>query len=554
MLSWGFGVGWCLLWGQPEARLAWFQEAKFGMFIHWGVYLVLGRWEWVMHNERVPIPTYEQLVPQFNPKEYRPKEWAQLAKEAGMRYIAVTTKHHDGFCMFDSALTDYDCMSTPARRDFIGELVEACRAEGLKVMFYYSLLDWHHPHYVPRPKWVEDPPGHQRDFSRYLDYMFGQIRELCTKYRPDGIWFDGGWEHPAAEWRAEELIRMIRELLPNAIVNNRAGLPGDFDTPEQHIPAAPMGRRAPRRLWETCMTINNHWGYHATDHNHKSVRQLVHNLVDIVSKGGNDLLNVGPKPDGTIQEEHGVRLRQMGAWLRVHGEAIYGAEPNPFLRLPPPLGGCTVKGNRLFLHFFDWPTEPVRLDGLQNRVRAAYLLRDGTPVEVRQEEDHLLLLPTPLLPDPYDTVVVLEVEGTPQVETFLRPRPDGSLDLHARFAEVHGETARYESGGGKDNIGFWTNEKDWVSWDFALEKGGTYEVLLTYACEPGSEGSEFEVVVGQQRLTGTIEATKSWTDFRSISLGRLSLEPGRYTLSVRPLRKPRLAVMNLQRILLKPAP
>ncbi|MFA0775066.1 MAG: hypothetical protein THHGLFOP_000570, partial [Candidatus Fervidibacter sp.] len=503
-------------------RLAWWREAKFGMFIHWGLYAIpAGEWkgkripgigEWIMHNAQIPIPDYEQLVSQFNPTEFNADEWVLLAKEAGMRYITITTKHHDGFCLFDSALTDYDIMSTPFKRDIIGELVQACRRHGVRIQFYYSLLDWHHPHYVPRPKWVQDPPGHQRDFNRYLDYMFGQIRELCEKYRPDGIWFDGGWEHSAQEWRSEELLRMIWSILPNAVINNRAQLPADYDTPEQYVPAAAPRRGKERRLWETCMTMNDTWGYRKDDFNYKSVRQLVQTLVDIVSKGGNFLLNVGPMANGKIPPEQVERLRQIGAWLRQNGEAIYGADPSPFLAHTPPVGGCTVKGNQLFVHLFDYPTAPLELWGLKTRVRKAYLLRDKTPVEFRQDTLTLTLHCPPVVPDPYDTIVVLELDGTPEVDNALRQARDGSVDLPARFAEIHGTTARYEYGHGKDNIGYWTDANDWVSWEFVLERGGTFRVEITYACDKGTGGSEFVVEVAGQKLTGVVEETGSWTN------------------------------------------
>lgn len=529
-------------------RLAWWKEAKFGMFIHWGVYSILGRGEWVMYNERIPIPEYEKLYPQFNPTKYNPDEWVQLAKEAGMRYIVITSKHHDGFCMFDSSLTDYDCMSTPAKRDFIGDLVKACRKQGMKIMFYYSLLDWHHPHYVPRPAWVEDPPGYVRDFNRYLDYMFGQIRELCEKYKPDGIWFDGGWEHPPEDWRAEELLKMIWRILPNAVINDRTGLPADFSTPEQFVPSASMAGR----LWETCMTINNNWGYHAQDNAHKSVRQLIQTLVDIVSKGGNFLLNVGPMPTGEIQQEFVVRLKQMGAWLKQYGDAIYGTEGSPFPVHNPPVGGCTVKGNKLFVHLFDYPTAPMKLWGLKTKVNKAYIMKDKTPVEFKQDGLSLVLDCPPIVPDPYDTVVVLELAGKPEVDWAIRQAENGEVDLHARFAKVHGQTARYESGGGKDNIGYWTNVNDWVAWDFIVDRGGDFDVKIIYACEKGSGGSEFLVEVGDQSLKGIVEETGSWTDFVEKQLGRVNLKSGRYTLAVRPLTKPGGAVMNLQRIRLIP--
>ena len=529
----------------PQAdRLAWWKEAKFGMFIHWGVYSILGRAEWVMYNERIPIPEYEKLYPQFNPTKYNPDEWVKLAKEAGMKYIVITSKHHDGFCMFDSALTDYDCMSTPAKRDFIGDLVKACRKQGMKIMFYYSLLDWHHPHYVPRPAWVEDPPGHERDFNKYLEYMFGQIRELCEKYKPDGIWFDGGWEHPPQDWRAEELLKMIWRILPNAVINDRTGLPADFSTPEQFVPGAGMGER----LWETCMTINNSWGYNAHDHAHKSVRQLIQTLVDIASKGGNFLLNVGPMPTGEIQPEFVVRLKQMGAWLKQYGDAIYGTEASPFPVHNPPIGGCTVKGNKLFVHLFEYPTAPVKIWGLKTKVNKAYLMKDKTTVEFKQKDLELILNCPPIVPDPYDTIVVLELAGKPEVDLAVRQAENGEVELPARLAQVHGQTARYEFGGGHDNIGFWTDVNDWVSWDFVLEKGGDFEVVITYACDKGTGGSEFAVEIDGQSLKGVVEETGSWTDFVERSLGKVSLKGGRYKLAVRPLTKPGGAVMNLKSV------
>ncbi len=535
-----------------EGRLEWFREAKFGMFIHWGVYSVLGRGEWVMYHEKIPIPEYEKLYVQFNPTQYDPDAWVSLAKEAGMRYICITTKHHDGFCMFDSDLTDYDAMSTPAKRDFIGDLVGACRRKNMPILFYYSLLDWHHPHYAPRPPWVEDPPGHQRKFEKYLEYMFGQIEELCKKYRPDGIWFDGGWEHAPVDWRAEKLLELIWRILPKAIVNDRTGLPGDYSTPEQYVPAGPLRVGRERRFWETCMTINNNWGYHAQDHQHKSVRQLIQTLVDIVSKGGNFLLNVGPMPTGQIQEEHVVRLQQMGAWLKENGEAIYGAEPSPFLTLPAPIGGCTVKGKTLFLHFFDYPTEPVTLWGLKTKVQNVAFLRRKGKIRYRQEGLTLTLSLPPVVPDPYSTVVRVDLESAPDVEALVPQNPDGSVHLKARLATVHGRIARYESGGGKDNIGFWTDQKDWVSWAFILRTPGDFVVEVTFACDTGSGGGRYSLSVGRQVLEATVEETGSWTNFVTKQIGTLSLKAGRHRLSVRPLVIPAVALMNLKEVRLIP--
>lgn len=215
------------------ARLKWWLDAKFGIFIHWGPASLTGKEISWSRGRGVPVEVYDSLYKRFNPTKFDAEKWASLFKAAGAKYVVFVTKHHDGFCMFDSALTDYDIMSTPFGRDITGELVRACRKAGLKILFYYSLCDWHHPQYVSERK--PAPPGRKADFGKYLRYMFGQIRELCEKYEPDGFWFDGGWEHSPEEWRSKELIRMIRSILPGAIVNNRARYDGDFDTPEQHV-------------------------------------------------------------------------------------------------------------------------------------------------------------------------------------------------------------------------------------------------------------------------------------------------------------------------------
>jgi alpha-L-fucosidase len=385
-----------------------------------------------------------------------------------------------------------------------------------------------------------------------LDYLFGQVRELCEKYRPDGIWFDGGWEHPPQEWRAEELLKMIWSLVPSAVINNRTGLPADYDTPEQYVPAAGVRTREGRRLWETCMTMNDTWGYRKDDFNYKSVRQLIHTLVDIASKGGNFLLNVGPMANGRIPTEQVRRLQQIGAWMRQNGEAIYGTEPSPFLTHQPPIGGCTVKGNRLFVHLFEYPADPLELWGLKTKVRRAFILKDGTPVAFQQEGLRLVLDLPPIIPDPYDTIVALDLEGAPEADNAVPQAKDGSIDLHARFAVVHGKTARYEYGHGKDNIGYWTDESDWVAWEFVVERGGSFRVDIAYACDKGTGGSEFVVEVAGQKLSSIVEETGAWTTFVTKSLGTVTLSPGRYTLTVRATKKPGTAVMNLQRVKLVP--
>ena len=405
-----------------EERMKWWREARFGMFIHWGIYAVPagtykdkripGIGEWIMHKANIPIPEYEQFAKQFNPVKFNADEWAQIAKNAGIKYIVITSKHHDGFCMWDSKLTAYDIVdATPFKRDVLKELGEACRKYGIRLCFYHSIMDWHHP----------DARG--ENFPKYREeYMKPQLKELLTNYGQIGVlWFDGEWIEEWTEPQGSELYNFVRDLQPNIIINNRVGkgrkgmeglskgeeYAGDFGTPEQQIP--PKG--LPGVDWETCMTMNDTWGYKSYDHNWKSTEDLLRKLVDIVSKGGNFLLNVGPKADGTIPEPSVERLAAMGKWLKVNGESIYGTTASPLGKLP--WGRCTTKPGKLYLHVFDWPDNgKLKVAGVKDKIKKAYLLADKrTKLPVAQSEDvSIVSVPDKNL-DPIDTVVVLEIKG-----------------------------------------------------------------------------------------------------------------------------------------------
>jgi alpha-L-fucosidase len=329
---------------QFAERTRWWREAKFGMFIHWGVYSVpadvttrdghLGGAEWYFSNKQLQVRDYERFAAQFNPVGFDAKRWVRTAKDAGMKYIVITSKHHDGFCMFDSQLTDYNITrATPFKRDPLKELAQECRRQGLRLGFYYSIMDWHHPDYLPRRSWEGDErPANGASLDRYLDYMKGQLRELLTNYGPVGIiWFDGGWEHNAQELHSSEVNAMIRSLQPNVIINDRNHLPEDHATPEQTIPAR---ADSPGRLWETCMTINDTWGYATNDTNWKPADELIRKLCDIAGKGGNFLLNVGPMADGEFPAAINERLAAIGRWMKINGPAIYGTTRGQLSRLP----------------------------------------------------------------------------------------------------------------------------------------------------------------------------------------------------------------------------
>lgn len=428
---------------QFDARMKWWREARFGMFIHWGLYAIpggvwgkeTGHGEWIMTTAKIEVPEYEKFLTQFNPVKFNADEWAKLAADAGMKYVVITSKHHDGFALFDSKVSDYDVMATPFKRDILKELSEAVRKQGLQMCWYHSIMDWHHPDYWPRREW-EKRPGSPDHFDRYVEYMKGQLRELLTNYGPIGVlWFDGEWESTWNHERGQDLYNYVRGLQPSIIVNNRvdvgregmAGLTregrfaGDFGTPEQEVPPGTVAGD-----WESCITMNGHWGYNFHDRNFKSTKDLIRMLCDIASKGGNFLLNVGPQPDGQIPEASVQRLREMGAWMKVNGEAIYATTAGPF-KTPPAWGRCTQKAmpgdvTRLYLHVFDWPKDGrLFIAGLLNEPagETACRLLSGSnqPLDARREGDGVLVMVPPRAPDENASVVVLDVKGKADVSS-----------------------------------------------------------------------------------------------------------------------------------------
>lgn len=422
-----------------DARMQWWREARFGMFIHWGLYAIpAGEWngrtdhaEWIRTTAQIPLEEYDKFVQQFNPVQFNAEEWVQMAKDAGMKYIVITSKHHDGFCLFDSKYTDFDVMSTPFQRDILKELADACHKAGLKMCWYHSIMDWHHPDYLPRRDWEKDRSTEGADFDRYVAHMKNQLRELVKNYGEIGVlWFDGEWENTWNQERGKDLYNYVRNLQPNIIINNRVGagrsgmegftqageFAGDFGTPEQQIPATGL----PGVDWETCMTMNDHWGYNKHDQNWKSAKELIQMLADIASKGGNFLLNIGPTAEGLFPQPSIERLREIGKWMKVNSAAIYGTQASPFKYLE--WGRCTQQpiegGTRLYLHVFDWPeTGELVVPGIYNQAKSAYLLSDAdkSSLSVVRREDALAIAVPATAPDSINSVVVLEIEGKPDI-------------------------------------------------------------------------------------------------------------------------------------------
>jgi alpha-L-fucosidase len=547
---------------QRDARMQWWREARFGMFIHWGVYSVpAGTYhdkqigsigEWIMFNAKIPVAEYRQFATQFNPVKYDPEAWVRLAKEAGMKYIVITSKHHDGFALFDSKASDWNVVkATPYGKDLLKPLAEACERNGLRLGFYYSQAqDWNNPGGgVCGQHWDKAQDGDMGDYIRNV--AVPQVKEILSGYPLSILW----WDTPCGitKEHADQLIPLLK-LRPGIIHNNRLGVyPGDTDTPEQEIPATGLKGRD----WETCMTMNDTWGYKSYDNNWKPTEELVRNLIDIASKGGNYLLNVGPTSEGLFPAASVQRLKEVGQWMKVNGDAIYGSSASPFKKLT--WGRATQKAGKVYLHVFDWPNDGRLTVPLSNPVIRAYLQADTSrQLDVRGGADGTVVsLPT-ASPSPYAGVVVLEIHGKPEVlttATRIRPAADGTLVLKAADAELEGHSIHVETKGGEPNIGFWTDAKDYVRWPVQVTKAGTYTVEATFACAPGADGSEVVLSIGGEELPPvTVEPTEGWENFKTIEVGDIEIaKTGPVDFVLKATSMPHGAVVNLRKLVFKPA-
>jgi len=383
-----------------ERRLRWFREARFGMFITWGTYSQLGRCEWVFNRERIPPAEYEALADTWKPKRRPAREWAHLAKKAGMKYMVMTTKHHDGFCLWDSRQTDYNAAKRGPGRDLVAEYVDACREYGLKVGLYYSLADWHHPD--GWRCWSDEQAR-----RRLVKFTHGCVRELCSDYgKIDILWYDGNWPLDAKGWESRKMNRMVREFQPGIIINNRSSLPEDFGTPEGHV-------QAEDRMWEACMTFNGSWGWMPTlDEDWASVRGVLSMLRTASAGAGNLLLNIGPKPDGSVPEVAAERLMPVGKWLAKHSEAVYGHVDRADGRFEwNTTGEWSLKGTTAYLWARRWVGPEIAIGGFRGTVKKITVMDTGKPAQFEQSRQRLVIKGLPKTnPDKIANVAVLKIE------------------------------------------------------------------------------------------------------------------------------------------------
>jgi alpha-L-fucosidase len=548
-----------------QDKMEWFRHDKFGMFIHFGPYsLLAGEWkgqrtppgdeaEWIMQRFNIPVKDYREMAHGLNPVNFDAGRFARLAKAAGMKYLVLTAKHHDGFAMYHSKVSAYNIVDwTPFKRDIVKELSEACRKEGIRFCVYYSHReDWEDPNGYGN-HWDYDPA--KKDFEKYLrEKSLPQLRELLTNYGPLGlVWFDRGIDTTE---QAKRFIDLVHQLQPQCLINGRVGnygheLLGDY----QNMNDNGMPTGGLDEYWETPQTLNGTWGYSKFDQDWKTPANVIQRLVEIVSKGGNYLLNIGPMADGTIPAPSAAVLEQVGAWMQKNGESIYGTSACPVGQFP--WGRCTVKGERVFLHVFQRPADGVlRVGGLRNEVRAAYLLQaPGRKLEVLSQNGVTgVRLPAQGW-DAASTVVVLEVKGKPESDPKLITQgSDSPFVLDYLGCETTGQAMKRFNRDGKFHIGRWTNPEDRVSWNLLVSQPGRYRLRLRYAARAASAGRKYVVEIGEQHLQNSIETTGNWYQYKTFDLGTVTLaKSGPLKVVIRPAGAGKENLMYFESLTLAP--
>ncbi len=550
---------------RADDRLQWFRNDKFGMFIHWGPYsLLAGEWkgqqipvgseaEWIMQRFNIPVAEYREMAHHLNPIHFDADEWVNLAKQAGMKYLVITAKHHDGFAMYHSRVSRYNIVDwTPFQRDPLAELSAACRKNGIRFCVYYSHReDWDDPDGYGN-NWDYDRS--KKDRERYLERKsIPQLRELLTGYGPLGlVWFDRGTDTTE---QAARFVKLVHDLQPQCLINGRVGpygeeLMGDYqDMNDNGIPTHGLDE-----YWETPQTLNTTWGYSKFDQQWKTPANVIQRLVDIVAKGGNYLLNIGPTGDGTVPAPTVATLKRVGEWMRANGESIYGTSPCPLGEAP--WGRCTVKGTRVYLHVFSRPADSLlRVTGLRNEVRRAYLLTSADRKLAVTRENGVTTVSLPAgPPDAIDTVVVLELPDAPRADSpVLTQGSDSAFHLDYLYAVTTGKAVKRFNRDGGFHIGKWSDPGDSAAWDLLVSQTGEYKLRIHYSAPAGWAGAKYVVTVGEETLTGTIHATGTGYRYAAFDLGTIRIpRVGRYTVRMRPAARADHNLMYFQALDLEP--
>jgi alpha-L-fucosidase len=546
-------------------RTAWFREAKFGIFVHWGLYSLIGYTEWCQHSFEIKPDVYARLQDRFNPVKFDPNAWADLFAEAGARYVVMTAKHHDGFSMYDTRSSDYSIMQTAYGQDVLGMLNQACRKRNLRFGIYYSIMDWHHPDYLPR-RYFDDRPTQDADLGRYKTFMTHQVSELVYKYQPALLWFDGEWENTLDSLETVGLVHLMLAKKPDLIFNNRLSRFGfgDFKTPENTIP--PTGLKnadGSPAVWESCSTMGDSWGYNPFADSFYSERELIRMLVEVCSKGGNLLLNVGPTPEGTIQPEFQIRLLGMGKWLKTNGEAIYGTTASIFDKLPF-YGKSTTKGNSVYLHVFMFPRDHLlRVPRLVNPISRITLLTDGRELKYSNANNQIQIQLPPEAPDINATVLKLEVEGPPQVASNTPEySPADTLLLDIPSAVILPTDNALESVQSYDRIlikNWTTDNRDCaLHWEFRLQQPQRYKLYVKCASSLEKQGDITAALQADDKIFEVkIEERPQWTYMRKylytpVFAGEVNLPAGNHTINFRVLTLQGKQALTFEQVIMMP--
>lgn len=567
---------------EHEERIAWWREARVGMFIHWGLYsLAGGIWkgkeskgtyaEHLMLRERITVKELEEYAKEFNPEQFDAEEWIRYAKQAGLKYFIITAKHHEGFSMYDTKYSDFNIVkATPFGRDPLKELADACKKEGIRFCVYYShSMDWYHPDsqgntwdypgnigaYDDVKSWVDNEDKHTR-YDRYInEFAIPQLQELIDKYDPGLIWFDCG--HKVTDEQAERFIQAVRKANPNTLINRRVGREpmGDYGNTSDNQPHV----RPPRFDWESVATLNESWGYKKMDASWRTPREIMHDLLNVVSLGGNYVINVGPTGEGEFDPTSITLLHSMGEWMDKYGESIYGSQKSPVGK--PDWGRITAKEGKLYLHVFDRPASgQLIVSGIRNPMKKAYALADKEQHAIKttrlNEWDVALNIGVPTGqaeegPDSLAEVFVLEYEGAVDANS-MRPvsSQDYSTVLSVFDGKLQGSKVRYDNGKkDRDVLLDWSNPEDTVSWKVRVSTPGDYRIEAVYGADPQQSGGTYTVTFGSGQVVGEVEPTSGTYDFQPQDLGIIHAEtPGVYDVSVKPGKITGSILMNLKEI------